>query len=574
MSSQIPEKQKRRCFPALACQKAVQDSSFNQRILRDLSGDTEEEEVNSLADKPFQTALIYGGVATSVPSDSYSPNNGNGKEAKSKTQETPSSPSPASNWSASVQTLLDQPPSTLPQRLVIGGIVFCLAFGAWATFGQIDEVGHAQGWLVPKGETYKIDPVEMGKVANIAVKEGQSVKAGQVLVELDTQIAAGEVKRLQQILTASEIELSQKQTLLEKAHLEAGTRSQIARADIQSQKAAIAQANAKIAAMRKLLSENQAVVVAVKDRIERLKPLTGKAQELIEQRQADVAAQKERLQRLEPLLKDGAISKEAVYQAEQNLRERQSAIVQSELAEAASTKEQLFQAQQDLRDRQSAITQNEGEFQQNLAEVTRLQAELAQKEAEGRRIQIEAQQQIRQLEVDRTQLKAKIAETKNLLTSAKAKLQQSFLYAPVDGVVSSLNVRNKGEVVQPGQTLAEIAPQNAPLVLSASLPNSEAGFVKVGMPVQVKLDAYPYQDYGIVSGKVTSISPDAKPDEKLGKVYRLKVTLDRNYVTTNNRPVYFKAGQTANADIIIRRRRLADMLLDPIRQLQKGGINL
>jgi HlyD family secretion protein len=470
--------------------------------------------------------------------------------------------------------MLDQPPSALPQRLILGGLVFCIAFGAWATFGEIDEVGHARGQLAPKGEVYKIDPLEMGKVVNIAVKEGQSVKAGQVLVELDTQLAAGEIARLQQLLTGYEIEFSQKQTLLEKVNLEAHTRSQIAQANAQSQQAAIAQAQAKAAATRSLLEEHQTLVAAAQERIQGLKPLTAKAQALIEQREADVAAQKERVARLAPLLADGAISQELVFQAQQSLRDRQSAVTQSQLTETANTKEQLFQAEQSLRDRQSAITQSQGELQQTLAEAARLQAELTQKQAEGRRTQIEAQQQIQQLEVETTQLKAKINENKNLLTTARAKLKQRFLYAPVDGVVSSLNVRNTGEVVQPGQTVAQVAPQQVPLVLSASLPNREAGFVKTGMPVQIKLDAYPYQEYGIVSGQVTSISPDTKPDQQLGPVYRVEVALDRNYVTANNHPIEFKAGQTASAEIIIRRRRIADILLDPIRQLQKGGIDL
>jgi HlyD family secretion protein len=568
--SQKPEE--RRCFSKMPLQDSVYQGLFNSIVLHDLTVTTEEEEVDLPKDGTFKDSLIYGGVASSVANDSHVSNPAQG--VKSNKQDTESAPSPASNWSTSVQALLDQPPSTLPQRLVAGGLVFCLAFGAWASFGKIDEVGHAQGQLVPKGETYKVDPLEMGKVANIAVKEGQSVKAGQVLVELDTQLAAAEVDRLEQMLSASQIELSQKQTLLEKAKMEAGTRSQIAQAEIRSSKAAIAQVNAKIAATRSLIEENQVVVAALKERTERLKPLTETVGKLIEQRQADAKAQKERLERLAPLLKDGAISKELVYQAQQNLRDRQSAITQTQLAEAANTTEQLFQAQQNLRDRQSAITQNEGELEQTLAEVARLQAALTQKEAEARRIQLESQQQIQQLEVDITQLKAKIAETKNLLTTAKTKLQQRYLYAPIDGVVSSLNVRNKGEVVQPGQTLAEIAPQNAPLVLSASLPNREAGFVKVGMPVQIKLEAYPYQDYGVISGKVTSISPDAKLDERLGLVYRVKVELDRNYVTDNNRHVQFKAGQTGSADIMLRRHRIADILLDPIRQLQKGGLSL
>ena len=513
---------------------------------------------------------IYGGTAISAPPSPEPVTT----IQRAITATPPATANNSANWSTSVQTLLDQPPSTLPQRLVIGGIIFCLSFGAWATFGRIDEVGHARGRLVPKGEAYKVDPVEMGKVASISVKEGQSVKAGQVLVELDTQMATGEIDRLQQMLTAYKIELSQKQTLLEKAHLEARTRDQISQASADSQKAAIAQANAKTEATTALLSEHQAAVTALSERIARLTPLTNTAQELLQQREADVVAQKERLNRLQPLLTTGAISKEVVFQAQQNLRDRQSAIIQTHLSETASTKEQLFQAQQNLRERQSAITQSQGELQQIRAESTRLQAELTQKQAEGRRTRIEAQQQIQQLKVDTTQLKGKIADTQNLLTSAKTKLEQRFLKAPVDGVVSSLNVRNKGEVVQPSQTIAEVAPQNAPLVVSATLPNQEAGFVKTGMSVQVKLDAYPYQDYGVIPGKVTSVSSDAKPDQQAGSVYRVEIALERNYIKTNHQTIQFKAGQTASADITIRQRHIVDILLDPVRQLQKGGLSM
>nr|MBA3923268.1 HlyD family secretion protein [Nostocaceae cyanobacterium] len=117
------------------------------------------------------------------------------------------------------------------------------------------------------------------------------------------------------------------------------------------------------------------------------------------------------------------------------------------------------------------------------------------------------------------------------------------------------------------------AEHDAPLILIAFLPNREAGFVKIGMPVKIKLDAYPYQSYGIISGTVTAISPDAKTDEKLGPVYRVEVTLARNYVMENHQAVKFKAGQTATAEIIVRNRRIADMLIEPIKQLKKGGIN-
>jgi HlyD family secretion protein len=453
-------------------------------------------------------------------------------------------------------------------------MVFCMAFGAWATFGRIDEVGHARGQLVPKGEVYKIHPLESGKIAAIHVKEGQSVKAGEELVELDREIAATEVERLQQMLLTDQIQLTQMQAIIDKTRLEAETRVEIAKADTQAAMAAIDQINAKAAATQKQLTELQAAAAANEDRVKRLKPLSGTTQELRKKLEADVAAAVEEVERLKPLVEAGAISKKYLLDAQQVLRDRQSAITKNQLDEVTITNERQFEAEQALRARTSAIAENQGELPQTLAQAEQLRAELLHKQAEGRRTQIEAQQKIQQLEVEKTQLKAKIAENQNLLAAAKAKLKQRFLYAPVDGVVSSFNIANIGEVVQPGQTIAEIAPQNAPLVLSASLPNQEAGFVKTGMPVQVKLDAYPYQDYGVVTGKVVSISPDAKPDERLGAVYRVEVALQRNYVSANHQTVRFKAGETAAADIIIRRRRIADILLDPIRQLQKGGIDL
>lgn len=63
-------------------------------------------------------------------------------------------------------------------------------------------------------------------------------------------------------------------------------------------------------------------------------------------------------------------------------------------------------------------------------------------------------------------------------------------------------------------------------------------------------------------------------DEQLGAVYRVGVALDRGSITVNNQTIKLKAGQTANAEIIDRRHCVADVLLDPIKQLQKGGINL
>ncbi|MGK7896674.1 MAG: HlyD family efflux transporter periplasmic adaptor subunit [Xenococcus sp. (in: cyanobacteria)] len=463
------------------------------------------------------------------------------------------------SWSNSLQTLLEKPPATLPQRVITGGMVFCLVFGTWAWLGHIEEVGTAQGKLVPKGETYKIDALEAGKVTTILVEEGEAVKAGQVMVELDAELSRKEIERLEQMLSAYRLELEQKRALLERVSLEAQTRAAIAAAETLAQHSAIALAQQKVATNRQLLAQMHSKAAAYQVKQIESKPLSAMEQESIEQLRLEIAAHQQRIERLKNLAKEGVVSQEFVFQAEQAWRDSQ---------------QRFFQAQQRLREVQIRITQSQGEVASQQKETERLKAKLTQKKAEERRIELEIQQKIKQLELETTQIEAKIAETDNLLLSAKTKLKQKFFKAPVDGIVSSFDLQNPGIVIQAGQTIAEIAPKGMPLVLSAILPNREAGFVKKGMPVRIKFDAYAYQDYGVIAGKIVSISADAEANDKLGEIYRVKVELDRDYITENRQKIKFKAGQTATADIIIRRRRIIDVLLEPIRQLQKDGINL
>ncbi len=420
------------------------------------------------------------------------------------------------HWSTSVETLLDQPPSVLPLRLAIGGIAFSICFVVWAWFGQVNEVAHAQGKLVPKGEVYKVNVVGSGKVSRVLVEEGKAIKTGQVMVELDTELAKGETDQVEKELAAARIELGQTQILLSQARSQVRTRLEISRPVAQSQEVQIAQAQTTITT----------------------------TQELLDQLQTDAAAQKVRLEKFQPLVIAGAIAQE-----------------------------QVFQVEQSLRDRARTITEQTGKLKQTFAEVNRLQSELAQKRAEQQELQQQSQQEVQQLEIKVSQSQAKIDQLQTLMATATSKLKQQYLYAPTSGVVSALKVHHPGEVMQTGQPIAEISPADKPLVLSAILPDQEAGFVKVGMLVQLKLDAYPYQEYGTVPGKVVRISPDAQSDERLGQVYQIEVQLDRNHVTKDHQQVLFKAGQTVTADIITRHRRIIDLLFDPLKKLQ-GGVNL
>lgn len=482
--------------------------------------------------------------------------------------------SQASTWSPTLNQLLEEPPPRFAQLVTLGAMSFCLAFFAWSWWGKIDEVSKAQGKLIPLGKTYKVEPVEIGKVKYIAVREAQEVKAGQTLIELDTELVTQEVERLEQMLEAYRFELRQKQALREQLLLEAKTRDDITKAEVSAQRTAISLAKDKVDTLSRLLAQKQLEVKAHADRQTSLKPLSNLARERLNQLNVETNSRQQRLDKLAALAKQGAVSQEYVFQVEQSLREAQRQITQSQLQEVTNANEQIFQSDRARRELEAQITSNQGELATTLKEIEMLEAELIQKQADGERTQLETKQKIEQLEFELAQIESKVVDTQNLLSSAKVKLQQKSLKAPVDGVILSLNIDNAGKVVQAGETVVEIAPIAAPLILSANIPNSEAGFIEEGMPVQVKLDAYPYQYYGLIPGEVTHLSADAKDDSQLGEVYQVEVELERDYITENRQKIKFKAGQTATADIVVRRRRILDVWLEPIKKLQQDGIEM
>ena len=478
------------------------------------------------------------------------------------------------DWSPPLQNLLDRPPAMLPKQIILGGMVFFLAFGSWAWFGEAEEVGKAQGKLVPKGETYKVESIELGKISRIVVEEGEAVKAGQLLVELDTSLAVKEVERFEQILTASKIELSQKQAQLERVNLEYQTHERISAAETLGQLSAINSAKNQVQVFRQLLAQQKAEIEAYQTRQKLLNFVPKISQERFEQVNLELEAHKERLARLRELEKSGGVSKDFIFQAEQAHRQAKLQLLENKAQEITNVSEQLFQAEQSLRDLNEQKTQSQGELARALKEVEQLEADLKRKQAERSRMMLEAEQKIQQFKLEITQIETKIAETQNLLASAQTKLQEKSLKSPIDGVVLSLNVKNSGKVLNPGETIAEISPHESPLILSAIMPNQESGFIEIGMPVQIKLDAYSYQDFGTIPGKVISISSDAKSDEKLGLVYRVEIELEKDYIVQDRKSIRFKPGQTATAEIIIRSRRIVDLFLDPIKKIQKDGIDL
>lgn len=418
-------------------------------------------------------------------------------------------------WSASLDAILEQPPASLPLRLTYGGIAFAAGFAFWSWCGQINELGHATGTLVPRGDAFSLQASIPGKITQLVVEEGDVVEQGDLIATIENELAEDEVERLEQSIFSKHMEISQQQGLKTQNLLMSQNIQTRNQADIQAQDALISQIKAK----KEMLAQ------------------------LIQQQQRDIAGYRQRLSRILPLVEAGVISLDYTFELEQSLRDRESILIESQ-----------------------------GNLQQANTEELQILAQRQQKQSEAQNSEIEAEKQLHLLDMQIASLNSAIAESETRLNSALSQLQQHSLYAPVTGTVSSLNIKNIGEVVQPGQSIAEFHIVDNPLVLQAVLPSEEAGFVEVGMPTKVKLDAYPYQKYGLIEGKIIFISPDAKQDPKIGMVYQLEIQLERNSIQEEGRTIALQPGQTATADIIIRERRIVDIILEPISGLKAGNI--
>ena len=164
----------------------------------------------------------------------------------------------------------------------------------------------------------------------------------------------------------------------------------------------------------------------------------------------------------------------------------------------------------------------------------------------------------------------KIARLQTEIGEAERMLRYTTVTSPVSGIVTTLSVRGAGEVLQQGQTIATIAPSEVPLVVEALLPNKDIAFVKKGLPAKLKLEALPFQDYGVVEGTVIDVSADAISNKDGVSNYKVTIAPSTTHIATQEGDVTLRPGLSVSAEIITERRTVLSLLLEPARRLKHG----
>ncbi len=162
----------------------------------------------------------------------------------------------------------------------------------------------------------------------------------------------------------------------------------------------------------------------------------------------------------------------------------------------------------------------------------------------------------------------RIARLSTELAGAELDLEKAAIVAPAGGVITTLAVRGAGAVVQPGQTVASIAPAGARLLAEVEVANKDSGLLARGLRVKLKFDAFPFQDYGVVDGRIVEISPDARGDGRSESFYRVTIAPGQTTMAAGG-DLPLRPGLALTAEIVTDRKSVLDILFEPWRKLRR-----
>lgn len=416
--------------------------------------------------------------------------------------------------------IIEKPPSPGLRWLML---MLCSLFAMtllWACIGKVDTVAVATGKVVPSANVKIIQPIEIGAVRAIHVRNGQRVKRGQLLIELDPTLAGADDAQATQGLLSARLTQARSDALV---HYLAtgrlayappeGTPAAIAGTQARFVQAAIAEYEAERASLQEARAQSTADLAAANAEVAKLNQTLPLVDQQLEGRRT--------------LSDKGYYSKLKLLEYEQlRVEHIQNIAVQRSAAAKA----------------RAAIANTD-------AQIARL------RETFGKTAF-----------ADLSEAEDKGAVASEEIRKTARRRQYQELRSPVDGVVQQLAVNTVGGVVQPAQPLMVIVPSADEVEVEAQILNRDIGFIREGQPVRVKLEAFPFTDYGLIEGEVASISRDAIEDEKRGLIYAVRVRLKRRTIAVRGKDMPIGPGLAVQAEIRTGERRIIQYLLSPIAQ--------
>ncbi|MGK7875051.1 MAG: HlyD family efflux transporter periplasmic adaptor subunit [Xenococcaceae cyanobacterium] len=503
--------------------------------------------------------------------------------------------------------------SPIWSRAILWTIIGVATFGiGWASIAKIEQVVLATGQLKPQGKVKEVQVSINGVVKDVYVEDGDHVQSGELLVTLDSTASVAELESLKNIRQSLTQETQFYRALMEqpldpvqverailqlklprevaslarnrtalvaenqlfRVQLGDGdgsivnlnsdqlARLQAARAELNSRAAA---ASLEIEQLQKQLNQNQVQLADAKaqlatDRLV-LEEITVRNKLAITQAQESLEIEQKILEDLDPLVKEGALARLQYERQRQEVNDRYAALVEQRSTGAIEYDRQ----QQEVQTRLAEIEQLLSEQQRLRLDITQAKEELtnttALSEKDVRDQIANNQKQIAEIDSQLTKLvvenEKRIAELNSEVSRAQMTLKYQELRAPVTGTVFDLQAA-PGFVPQPSQAeaLLKIVPDDN-LIAEVFITNEDIGFVRENMKTDVRIDSFPFSEFGDIKGRVISIGSDALPPDEIHRFYRFpaKISLDQQALAINDREIPLQSGMSVSVNIKVREKR-------------------
>lgn len=412
----------------------------------------------------------------------------------------------------------ETPPSPIGRAILWTIIAVTFAALLWSCLARVETVAVAEGRLVPTGRLRSVEALEPGQVRTIAVSEGQHVRSGDLLIELDPTQAEADTRSAGTELSTAGLTLARANALLAYA---AGRGSGLA-----------VPPNSPPDAVQ---AEEQLVAA-------RISAYEAKRSSIAERRQGAEASARS---------SDAEIAK----------IQRTLPILRGQLDDQKVLEEKGFGARQKVLQLQQAIIASEGDMASQQARKDEAQAQVASLNSDFAELR---QEFVTQAAQERTDAEALTATRGDALEKADQKRRLQTMLAPVSGTIQAVSVTTIGEVVESGKPVVTLVPDGEELVVEALVLNRDVGFVRKGEPVVVKLEAYPFMRYGTIDAVVSEVSPDAIVDEKRGLVFPARIKLLQNRIMVDGKVVILSSGMSVTAEIVTGKRTVINYLWSPV----------
>lgn len=419
--------------------------------------------------------------------------------------------------------VVEKPPAPASRVVLWTLLVLIGCTLVWAVAGSLDEVAVAPGKLIPTGNVKIVQAEDKGVIKAICVKEGDLVKQGQLLIELDATIPAADLARIKKEIALYSLEMDRlsaeaaKRPFMATQYPELDERDAVLQQMLYQSRQLEYQTRLSAAAAN--VKQNQVGLENARGVYEKLLPL----QEIAQERERKVAE----------LVKLDAVASFVLLDYRQKRLESEK--------ELASQQKEIERLEWSLRQSEDTLANVNAEWLRGIHD--------------------KLQEDSKVLQASREELKK--VEEKNRL---------SAITSPVDGRVGQLAVHTVGGIVTAAEALLEVVPADTKLQLEAWVANKDIGFIQPGQAAEIKVETFNFQKYGTVPGEVIDISPDAVEDKEKGRIYRVVLALQEPSFRTGGRDELLTPGMTATAEIKIRRKRVIEYFLDVFQQYRSEAL--